>query len=209
MATTAIDSLRGILNGFRDLNSKGIYTMNGTETDLLRQILIEVQALSIGGGIADGSVTTAKLDDEAVATAKLADNSVATAKIIDANVTPAKLSQPFTSGTSVASTSGTAIDFTSIPSWVKRITLSLAGVSTNGTSILEVRIGSGSVDATGYDSACSFTGLAGGFVSSTTGFVLTSLSAASAAASQNGSIVLLKTTGNTWQSVSNIGSSSV
>lgn len=47
MATTAIDSLRGILNGFRDLNSKGIYTMNGTETDLLRQILIEVQALSI------------------------------------------------------------------------------------------------------------------------------------------------------------------
>jgi len=46
MAATAIDSLRGILNGFRDLNSKGIYTMNATETDLLRQILIEVQALS-------------------------------------------------------------------------------------------------------------------------------------------------------------------
>lgn len=71
MATTAIDSLRGILNGFRDLNSKGIYTMNGTETDLLRQILIEVQALSLGNIPADGSVTTAKIVDDNVTEAKL------------------------------------------------------------------------------------------------------------------------------------------
>jgi hypothetical protein len=69
--STAIDSLRGILNGFRDLNSKGIYTMNATETDLLRQILIEVQALSLGGGLADGSVTTAKIVDDNVTEAKL------------------------------------------------------------------------------------------------------------------------------------------
>jgi hypothetical protein len=90
MAATAIDSLRGILNGFRDLNSKGIYTMNATETDLLRQILIEVQALSFGG-LVDGSVTTAKLADNAVTTAKILDANVTTAKILDANVTPAKL----------------------------------------------------------------------------------------------------------------------
>ena len=37
-----------------------------------------------------------------------------------------------TSGTAVASTSGTAIDFTSIPSWVKRITVMFSGVSTSG-----------------------------------------------------------------------------
>ena len=83
MATTAIDSLRGILNGFRDLNSKGIYTMNATETDLLRQILIEVQALSIGGGIADGSVTTPKLVDGAVTTPKLVDGAVTELKLAD------------------------------------------------------------------------------------------------------------------------------
>ena len=47
MATTAIDSLRGILNGFRDLNSKGIYPMNATETDLLRQILLEVEIIDL------------------------------------------------------------------------------------------------------------------------------------------------------------------
>lgn len=91
MATTAIDSLRGILNGFRDLNSKGIYTMNATETDLLRQILIEVQALSLGGGIADGSVTTPKIADLNVTTEKFANLSVTTAKLDNNSVTTGKI----------------------------------------------------------------------------------------------------------------------
>jgi hypothetical protein len=94
MAATAIDSLRGILNGFRDLNSKGIYTMNATETDLLRQILLEVQALSLGG-LADGSVTTSKIADLNVTEAKLADLNVTTSKIADLNVTEAKLALAF------------------------------------------------------------------------------------------------------------------
>ncbi len=88
--STAIDSLRGILNGFRDLNSKGIYAMNATETDLLRQILIEVQALSLGG-LVDGSVTTPKLADGSVTTAKIADGSVTTVKVADGSVTAPKL----------------------------------------------------------------------------------------------------------------------
>jgi len=56
-----------------------------------------------------------------------------------------------TSGTAVASTSGTSINFTDIPSWVKRITVMFSGVSTNGTSILLVQLGdSGGVENTGY-----------------------------------------------------------
>lgn len=55
-----------------------------------------------------------------------------------------------TSGTAQATTSGTVIDFTSIPSWVKRVTLLFSGVSTSGTDNLLVRIGSGSVTTTGY-----------------------------------------------------------
>ena len=56
------------------------------------------------------------------------------------------------SGTVTASTSGTSIDFTSIPSWVKRITVMFSGVSTNGTSNLLVQIGdSGGIETTGYD----------------------------------------------------------
>lgn len=58
MATTAIDSLRGILNGFRDLNSKGIYPMNATETDLLRQILLEVESLSLGSASDPSQITS-------------------------------------------------------------------------------------------------------------------------------------------------------
>jgi hypothetical protein len=57
------------------------------------------------------------------------------------------------SGTAVASTSGTSIDFTSIPSWVKRITVMFNGVSTNGTTNLCILIGSGSFSTTGYTSS--------------------------------------------------------
>ena len=55
-----------------------------------------------------------------------------------------------TAGTSVASTSGTSIDFTGIPSWAKRVTVMFNGVSTNGTSKLRVQLGSGSVETSGY-----------------------------------------------------------
>ena len=155
MAATAIDSLRGILNGFRDLNSKGIYTMNATETDLLRQILIEVQALSLGGGLADGSVTTPKIADLNVTEPKLAINSVTTAKIPDANVTPAKLSQPYTQSASF-SLSGVSSDVTSIPSWVTQILVKFASLSTNGTSIPVLQLGdSGGIETTGYDGSVS------------------------------------------------------
>ena len=44
-------------------------------------------------------------------------------------------------GTAVASTSGTSVDFTSIPSWVKRITVMFNGVSTSGTSNPLVQLG--------------------------------------------------------------------
>ena len=57
---------------------------------------------------------------------------------------------PIVSGTAVASTSGTSIDFTGIPSWVKRITVMFNGVSTNGTSNPLVQVGAGSVATTGY-----------------------------------------------------------
>jgi len=58
-----------------------------------------------------------------------------------------------TLATAVASTSGTSIDFTGIPSWVKRVTVMFSGVSTSGTSIVQIQIGtSGGVQTTGYSS---------------------------------------------------------
>jgi hypothetical protein len=70
--------------------------------------------------------------------------------LLDGAVTPAKLSQPLTLGTAVATTSGTSIDFTGIPSWVKRVTIILNGVSTNSSNTFLVQIGSGSIVTTGY-----------------------------------------------------------
>ena len=56
-----------------------------------------------------------------------------------------------TSGTVVASTSGTSIDFTGIPSWVKRITVMFQNISTSGSSNLLIQLGdSGGIEATGY-----------------------------------------------------------
>jgi hypothetical protein len=73
--------------------------------------------------------------------------------IPDSSITPAKLSQPLTLATAVNSTSGTSIDFTGIPSWVKRITIMFDRASTNtATAVLLVQIGSGSITNTGYAS---------------------------------------------------------
>jgi len=69
-------------------------------------------------------------------------------------VTPGFLT--LTEGTEQASTSGTAINFTSIPSGTKRITIQFVGVSTNGISNMIVQIGdSGGYETSGYLSAAS------------------------------------------------------
>jgi hypothetical protein len=60
-----------------------------------------------------------------------------------------------TLGTAVASTSGTSIDFTGIPSWAKRVTVMFNGVSTNGTANVLIRVGSTSFSTTGYSSSCA------------------------------------------------------
>jgi hypothetical protein len=87
-----------------------------------------------------------------------------------------------TSGTAVASTSGTSIDFTSIPSWVKRITVMLNGVSTSGTSIPLIQLGdSGGIENTGYSAVAGASTSAGVWGASTVGFPLGASSISTAA----------------------------
>jgi hypothetical protein len=105
-----------------------------------------------------------------------------------------------TLATSVATTSGTSIDFTAIPSWVKRITVMLSGVSVSGTSNLLLRIGAGSVEITGYvSSAQTNTTISG----STTGYILTGIN--SAAENYQGLVTLSYFGSNTWISGSTMG----
>ena len=103
------------------------------------------------------------------------------------------------SGTSQASTSGTSIDFTGIPSWAKRITVIFNAVSTNGTSLPQIQIGAGSIDTASYSSTASGITNSGNVVtsvSSTTGFLIASLGAATN--SYSGAIRLTLLGANLW-----------
>jgi hypothetical protein len=76
------------------------------------------------------------------------------------------------SGTVVASTSGTSIDFTSIPAGVRRITVMLGGVGTSGSSNLQIQLGTGATPTyttTGYIGTAAISTVA---LALTTGYAL-------------------------------------
>jgi hypothetical protein len=86
---------------------------------------------------------------------------------------------PLTSKTSLSATSGTGLDFDTLPSWVKKITVMLSGVSTNGSNNILIQLGTASgIEATGYISTMGV--INAGVASqgtSTTGFMVSSQTA--------------------------------
>ena len=99
-------------------------------------------------------------------------------------------------GTLVASTSGTSIDFTSIPSWVKRITVMFNGVSTSGSSFWLLRLGTGGTpETTGYDSTGNNVQASNTLTTSTAGFVAYSNVASYVV---SGTMVVTNVSGNIW-----------
>lgn len=105
-----------------------------------------------------------------------------------------------TLATAVASTSGTAIDFTGLPAWVKRITVQFQGVSTNGSSVLQVQLGTGSTSYTtsGYlgSTLASTSGSSPLITLVTTGMGIGPDGAATF--TKTGTLVITNITGNTW-----------
>lgn len=93
-----------------------------------------------------------------------------------------------TRGTAV-SASGTSVDFTGIPAWVKKITVMYNGISTNGTSQTQIQIGAGSIQTSGYTASA-------GTVTSTTGFIANN--GMTAAEALYGILIITNITGNTW-----------
>ena len=103
------------------------------------------------------------------------------------------------SGTAVASTSGTSIDFTSIPSWVKRITVMMNGVSISSAAPYPiVQLGSGSVTASGYLGTLTtlVSSSSVSTIATTTGFYFGNFS--STADTVNGQMVLTLQNSNNW-----------
>ena len=128
-----------------------------------------------------------------VGTTQIQDSAITTAKIAAGAVIPADLAQPLTSGTAVASTSGTSIDFTGIPSWARRITVMLNGVSTSGFSAYLVQIGAGSFTTSGYSGSAAYGGTPATYSS---GFIISS--AHSAVTLQSGVVTLVLLGSNIW-----------
>ena len=98
--------------------------------------------------------------------------------------------------------SGTSVDFTGIPAWVKKITVMLNSVSLSGTSAPSFQLGtSGGIVATGYDaggtSVSTATSSTTNGASSTTLFPLAT-GAMSAASLTSGFITFSNILGNTW-----------
>ena len=99
-----------------------------------------------------------------------------------------------TLGTAVASTSGTAIDFTGIPSTAKRVTVMFSGVSTSGADTVFLRLGTSSgivtsgylgASVSGTNTTNSSIGVAFNNVSSAAGFL-------------GGALTISNISGNTW-----------
>jgi len=108
--------------------------------------------------------------------------------------------QKIVRGTSVTLTTQTSVDFTGLPSWVKRITVMLNGVSTNGTSPIQIQLGtSGGFVTSGYSSQAGFiqsTGTASGMTALTTGLYVMTFSLATDTVSSVFNINNI--TGNVW-----------
>ena len=112
---------------------------------------------------------------------------------------------PIVSDTAKNSTSGTTVDFTGIPTWAKRITLMLSGVSTSGTSNWLIQIGTSSgVESSGYLGVGAYLGATPAGTNYTAGFGLFITGATHV---MHGTIVLtlLSASANTWTCSGSLG----
>lgn len=100
---------------------------------------------------------------------------------------------PLTSGSNTATTSGTSQEFTGIPSWVQQITVMFSGVSTNGTNIPQLQLGSTTYTTSGYTGYTAYSNIV---TAHSSGFLLSTSSAATYTVT--GHAVLRYLSGNNW-----------
>jgi hypothetical protein len=137
-----------------------------------------------------------------IVTGNIAASNITTATIADANVTPGKLSQPMTlmAGQNAL---GTFVDFTGIPSWAKKITVSLYNVSTNGASKILLRLIAGTPVALGYIGSGGYFGPSTVGAPETTGFVISTVTDTNQ--TYNGNLFLSTLGSNVWAYSSALG----
>jgi hypothetical protein len=114
---------------------------------------------------------------------------------------------PIVSDTAKTAT-GTSVDFTGIPSWVKRITVIFNGISTSGTSTIILQLGdSGGVETTNYFGTLGQLSGSPTGTSITGGFGLVSTPAAASNFYGQAILSLLSASSNFWAHSSHLSAS--
>lgn len=166
MANTKISALSALTGANVD-PAADVFAIVDTSTTTTKKIL----AQEVFNAASTLTALTGANADASADSLPIYDNSATSEKKILVSQLGIALHTPQL-GTEQASTSGTSIDFTSIPSGVKRITVIGVGVSTNGTAVLACQIGdSGGVETSGYAGVCYSS--EGGIIATTTYFRLT------------------------------------
>lgn len=164
----------------------------------------------VAGAVPADSVGNAALQDEAVTTSKLAPDSVTADKLAPDSVTADALAPGSVTAEALAegvaerlvretakTASGSAVEFTGIPSWVKRITLLFHGISTSGTSGIRVQLGtSGSYETSNYTSVGDVFSTSLTTSGATDGFQITNTT--NTTDLYSGTMTITNITGNTW-----------
>lgn len=152
-------------------------------------------SLKADAGGTSGSIQIGGVDKVVIGSTGIAAGSYA-----PLSVTPSELSQKLTLGTAQNTTSGTSIDFTGIPSWVKRITVMLNGVSTSGSNGIIFQIGNTTPETSGYNGA-SFSntgGSATAVTSMSSGFIAIPAGVSTMVSYGYFYLTLMNPTTNTW-----------
>lgn len=188
---TGTITLGSASSGFQTFASAGV--ANG---DSVRYVIEDGTAWEIGVGVYTATGTTLSRSLNESSTGSLLNLSGSATVYVTAAALD--IMDNISVGATVATTSGTAIDITGIPSWVNRITIIFNQVSTNGNNPQLVQIGGGGIQNTGYVS----TGCAQGpginnAIGATDGYIMFQAGSAGTIAGQ---MVLTKISGNIWVS---------
>ena len=142
------------------------------------------------GGLPDGCVTNADLENTGTSGQVLTSGGASAAPSWAAATNLTRM-------TSVTA-SGTSLDFTSIPTGVRRITIMFENISWNGGDEGTVRIGdSGGIETSGYTTNCGYFGPGQGTLQHSGGFAFATFNAAS---TFSGHLTLTNPSGNLWVS---------
>jgi hypothetical protein len=130
---------------------------NGSNSAWITVGVLDPAGFNAGGITAIANGGTGATTATAALAALLPSQSGNAGKALITSGSAATWTSLITLGTAVASTSGTSIDFTGIPSWAKRISVLMRGVSTNGASSVMIQLGTSSgIEATGYSGTVDF-----------------------------------------------------